>query len=95
MPKTYSYDPACESLAEYFLGTVRKHEDVQDLAQHIQSAVEDWLFDQERRAEPCLSEAEQKAQATRCGCRGADDLCVCQNAPDATTRAARKAGVPA
>lgn len=44
-----------------------------------------------RREEPCLTDAEQKAQGARCGCRGADDYCVCQNVPDATTRAARGA----
>lgn len=35
-----------------------------------------------------LTEDELKAQAERCPCRGADDMCVCQNAPDATTRKA-------
>lgn len=39
--------------------------------------------------EPCLSPSEQKAQGSRCGCRGADDYCVCQNVTDATTRALR------
>lgn len=38
---------------------------------------------------PGLSEAEQKAQGARCGCRGVDDYCVCQNVPDAVTRRAR------
>jgi hypothetical protein len=46
------------------------------------------------RSEPCLSPAEQKAQGARCGCRGADDYCVCQNVPDAVTRAARREGLP-
>lgn len=36
--------------------------------------------------EACLTIAEQKAQATRCSCRGADDYCPCQNAPDTQTR---------
>jgi hypothetical protein len=34
----------------------------------------------------CLSLDEQKAQGARCGCRGSDDYCPCQNAPDAITR---------
>lgn len=36
--------------------------------------------------ERCLSEAEQKAQGERCGCRASDEYCVCQNVPDAITR---------
>lgn len=36
-----------------------------------------------------LTSAEQKAQATRCGCKGSDDYCVCQNAPDKVTLAER------
>lgn len=36
-----------------------------------------------------LSEAEQKAQGERCACRGSDDYCPCQNAPDAKTLADR------
>jgi len=32
-----------------------------------------------------LTEAELKAQAERCPCRGANDLCVCQNVPDTVT----------
>lgn len=34
-----------------------------------------------------LTEAEMRDQAGRCGCRGVDDMCPCQNAPDRTTRA--------
>lgn len=41
-------------------------------------------------AEPGLTDAEQKAQAARCGCRGSDDYCACQNQPDEQTRAARQ-----
>lgn len=44
-PREYSYDVACESLAEYFLGQPRKREDVQVLAQHIQNAVEEFFVD--------------------------------------------------
>lgn len=40
-------------------------------------------------SENYLTSAEQKAQAARCGCRGHDDYCVCQNAPDSQTVAAR------
>jgi hypothetical protein len=35
-----------------------------------------------------LTATEQRDQGGRCGCQGADDLCVCQNVPDATTRQA-------
>lgn len=38
-----------------------------------------------------LSADEQKAQAARCGCRGSDDYCPCQNVPDAETKTARAA----
>ena len=43
-----------------------------------------------------LSVEEQKAQAERCGCRGIDDYCPCQNSPDSATlrlRAAVQAAV--
>lgn len=43
----------------------------------------------------CLTPAEQKAQAERCGCCGADDLCPCQNVPDAQTITARRASLSA
>jgi hypothetical protein len=36
-----------------------------------------------------LTDAEQKAQGARCGCKGVDDYCVCQNVPDSTTRKER------
>ncbi|GLQ09283.1 hypothetical protein GCM10007913_12150 [Devosia yakushimensis] len=39
-----------------------------------------------------LTTAEKAAQASRCGCKGSDDLCPCQNAPDAQTIAERLAG---
>lgn len=37
-----------------------------------------------------LTASEQRAQAARCSCQGTDDYCVCQNVPDATTRAQRE-----
>jgi hypothetical protein len=43
------------------------------------------------RTEPIPSRAEQKAQALRCGCRGSDDYCCCQNVPDRVTRQYRAA----
>lgn len=33
-----------------------------------------------------LTEAELKVQGARCGCKGSDDYCVCQNVPDAITQ---------
>ncbi|WBU27628.1 hypothetical protein OOZ54_13240 [Rhodopseudomonas palustris] len=39
----------------------------------------------------CLTEDEKRDQADRCGCRGANDLCGCQNEPDAATVAKRAA----
>ncbi len=38
-----------------------------------------------------LSADEMKAQGARCGCRGSDDYCTCQNVPDRTTLAKRAA----
>lgn len=46
-----TYDSACEILAEYFLGTERNSDEVRDLAQHVQDAVEEWIGDWERRNE--------------------------------------------
>ena len=43
----------------------------------------------DERDQPGLTEAEQKAQGARCGCKGVDDMCVCQNVTDATTRVDR------
>lgn len=43
------------------------------------------------RVERLLTPEEQKAQAARCGCHGADDYCPCQNVPDAKTRNVRSA----
>lgn len=36
-----------------------------------------------------LTIAEAKKQAMRCGCRGHDDYCPCQNVPDSVTLATR------
>lgn len=33
-----------------------------------------------------LTNEEQKAQGARCGCKGTDDYCVCQNVPDRITQ---------
>lgn len=41
-----------------------------------------------------LTDAEIKAQAARCSCRGSDDYCPCQNVPDAITLAARNSDDP-
>jgi hypothetical protein len=53
-----------------------------------QAAIDDLL---DNMNDGCLSDIEQKAQATRCGCHGSDDLCVCQNSPDEITKAERRA----
>lgn len=55
-----------------------------------QAAIDD-LLDQMNNG--CLTDAEQKAQATRCSCRGSDDYCVCQNVPDDATKAERRASM--
>ena len=91
-----AYDSRCLDLAQYFLGCGGDDGDERQasFAQHIQNAVEDWFAGQIELREPCLSPAEQKAQGSRCGCMGADDYCVCQNVPDATTRAERTAANP-
>lgn len=41
--------------------------------------------------ETCLTEVEKRAQAARCACRGSDDYCPCQNAPDRITDLGRQA----
>jgi len=37
-----NYDPACETLAEHFLGPRVRDALKRALAQHIQNAIEDW-----------------------------------------------------
>ncbi|MCJ9696217.1 hypothetical protein MOV76_32110 [Rhizobium sp. PRIMUS64] len=37
------------------------------------------------RAQRLLTDDEMKEQAQRCGCRGADDYCCCQNVADHQT----------
>jgi len=90
MLKGGGFDPKCFHLAEHFLEGDGSPSEHIGLAQHIQDAVEDWFRLRLEAYEPCLSGAEQKAQGARCGCMGADDYCVCQNIPDATTRAWRR-----
>ncbi len=34
-----------------------------------------------------LTRAEMREQAARCGCRGSDEYCMCQNVPDKVTKA--------
>jgi hypothetical protein len=43
---TRPYDPKCHELAEYFLSdkTAVDRADIVDLAEHIQGAVEDWIY---------------------------------------------------
>ena len=53
-----------------------------------QEAIDDLL---DQMNDGCLTDTEQKAQAARCACRGSDDYCVCQNAPDLDTKAERRA----
>lgn len=86
-----SFDSRCLDLAQHFLGCEPDDGDEMqaDLAQRIQDAVDGWFGERRLRHEPCLSPAEQKAQGARCGCRGSDDYCVCQNVPDAETRRQR------
>lgn len=39
----YSYDLACEELAEHFLGAGAERADIEELAQLVQDAVEGWF----------------------------------------------------
>ena len=41
-------------------------------------------------ADQGLTPADQRAQAARCPCRGADEWCPCQNTPDRQTMLARR-----
>ena len=46
----WSYDPACERLALYFLAEIQPREteaQIRSLSQAIQNAVEDWFFELE------------------------------------------------
>lgn len=40
-------------------------------------------------SEPGLSSEEQVVQGRRCECLGSDEMCRCQNVPDAATRRLR------
>lgn len=40
-----------------------------------------------------LTPQEQQAQAERCGCRGTNDMCGCQNTPDRQTLTERAAAL--
>lgn len=73
--KTNSYDSACESLAEYFLGQPHDPGEAKELAQHVQDAVEDWLRSKERedkdRAVVQATVAKQTVrQCPKCGSSG-------------------------
>lgn len=54
-----SYDPACETLAEYFLGSMAPDRLKRALAQHIQDDVESWI---EFRLAEVLREIERQKQ---------------------------------
>lgn len=43
--------------------------------------------------ERCLDADEKAIQGARCGCRGQDDYCPCQNAPDRMTLKARNEAI--
>jgi hypothetical protein len=57
-------------------------------------AIRDLLDQIEDRADELghgITTAQKKVQGTRCGCRGHDDYCPCQNVPDRKTLAVREA----
>lgn len=53
------------------------------VGRHVDVIRDEWL---NPKPDPILTDAEQRAQATRCCCKGADDMCQCQNVPDRITR---------
>lgn len=55
--RKYTYDSACEGLAAHFLAGQRVSEfALFDLAQHIQSAVEEWFRSREAERMPASDE---------------------------------------
>jgi len=58
MPRDFSYDPACEELANHFLGAASDRLK-RELAQEIQRAVEDWM---EAEADRLRTEIVRKPQ---------------------------------
>jgi hypothetical protein len=50
MPHKTSYDSACLHLAEHFIGDkpLGTDEHLDELAQHIQTTIEDWIVAKER-----------------------------------------------
>jgi hypothetical protein len=54
----HGYDPHCGDLAFFVLlaeGTGATHELIEDLAQHIQEAIEDWLTVEKERIEAAIA----------------------------------------
>jgi hypothetical protein len=49
--RTYSYDPKCGELAAHFLDAITPDFLVEELAQHIQTSIEDWLSYEHKRIE--------------------------------------------
>lgn len=46
---TQSYDPGCDRLARYFLGTLATERLVKELALHIQRSIETWIENERDR----------------------------------------------
>lgn len=89
-----AYYRKCLDLAQYFLGCEGDDGDDKQasLAQAIQDAVEAWFLSPGHQ--PRTGSDAKKRSASwppAAGCRGTDDLCGCQNRPDAITRQARAA----
>ena len=93
-PATVSRDAATEELGGDVqsvicnIFSVRFGEDWHDVVQRVPVATHD-------NDASGLSAPEQKAQGSRCGCRGADDYCPCQNTADRETLLGRAAKDPA
>ena len=51
-----AYDPACEDLARHFLGDRVSTRTIAELAQHVQTTVEDWIEYQLNEREKTLVE---------------------------------------
>lgn len=51
----YSYDPACEGIAYYFLGARAESAEIKALSQRVQDAIEEWLLDREIRSKDAVS----------------------------------------
>jgi len=59
--RTRSYDPICDAVAVHFMDRPTPDWLVEELAQHIQDTIEDWLTSESERIEAAIAKAKETA----------------------------------